>query len=116
MRFVRFRPSRPQTVDDLKQKGSGCSSPHKSAVCSPIKISNPNREHIMVEHSNRLCVMKTVGRSSLPKNRRGLVRISGTNFRPRVVEHFESENFRFQVDYRVTSQRKLITPSPARRM
>src|SRR2546429_5921026 len=49
MLLVRLRPARAQTVDDLKQKRSSGDSPDKSSIGAAIKISNPNREHIVIE-------------------------------------------------------------------
>ena len=49
MRLIRFRPGRAQTVDDLKQQGSCGDSPDKIPVGAPIKISDPDREDIMIE-------------------------------------------------------------------
>ena len=52
MRLVRFRPTQAQTINDLKQEGSSGDSPDKSSTGVTVKISDPNREHIMIKNGD----------------------------------------------------------------
>ena len=52
MRHRWFRPRRAQTVDDLKQQRPCRGAADKRRVGAPIEISNPNPEHVMIEHRN----------------------------------------------------------------
>jgi hypothetical protein len=36
----------------LKQERSGGDSPDKSSIAATVKISDPNREHIMIENGD----------------------------------------------------------------
>ena len=85
MRLGRFRPHRPQTVDDLKQQRRCGSAADKRRVGTPIEVSNPNREHIMIEDCDRPGIAKTVRRSGLPINRRAVISVGAIHFRPRHI-------------------------------
>ena len=50
MRHSWFRPRRAQTIDNLKQQRRCRSAANKRRVGASIEISNPNPEHIMIEH------------------------------------------------------------------
>src|SRR5690242_18457054 len=95
VRLNRFRPARPQRIDNLEQQRSGGSPADKSRVWFTVEISNPNRDDVMVEDSDRPGVVKTVGRSSFPKYWGNVVRIDVTDLWARNVEHFEREESSF---------------------
>src|SRR5262245_33375503 len=50
MRHSWFRPRRAQTIDNLKQQRPCRGAADQRRVGAPIEISNPNPEHVMIEH------------------------------------------------------------------
>ena len=52
MQLVRLRPACTQTVDDLKQERGSGDSPHKSSVAAAVRVSDPNREYVVIEDSD----------------------------------------------------------------
>src|SRR5438132_5959291 len=62
-------PARTKAVDDLKQERRGGGAPNKCRIRPAIEISDPDAENVVIENCDRPCVVKTVRRSRLPKNR-----------------------------------------------
>src|SRR5262249_25560610 len=68
-----FRPCRAQAIDDLKKQRRCSCATDKRGVGTPIEISNPNSQHVMIEDCNRPGVPKTMRRSCFPINRRAVI-------------------------------------------
>src|SRR6266542_1898573 len=52
MRLVRLRPAPAQAIDDLKQERRRGDSSYTICIWPSVKVSDPNREHIMIEDRN----------------------------------------------------------------
>ena len=88
-----------QPIDHLKQERSGGGAPDKSRVSFSIKISDPNREHVVIENRDRPCIPESVRGSGFPKDRSGVRRIGISQAGPRdLPEHVEREKGCFGTD------------------